>query len=164
MTPVIVAGVFYLAVVALCLARPHAGRLFVGVFFWVMALGVHGYFIIANPQSYVDFAHSAYLALYRDLAGPLVELSPRGFGLLCLVFELAVGTLILGKGRAVRFGLLAGIAFLLAITPLGKEELINPLLAAGLASLLSQRYPRSLPELLRARLGSRPGTRAPAEI
>ena len=151
MAPLVMTGIFYLALTALCLIRPNAGRVFVGAFFWVMALGVHGYFIIANPQSYVDFAHNAYLGFYRDLASPVVELSPRGFGVLMLGFEVAVGALILNKRRAVKLGLLAGIVFLLGITPL-KYTQVNPILAVGLAYLLTKDFRQSLPELLRDRL------------
>jgi chromate transport protein ChrA len=83
-----------------------------------------------------------------------VEFSPRGFGLLCLVFELVVGTLILSKGRAVKLGLLAGIVFLLGITPL-KYTQANPIMAAGLAYLLTRDFTQSLPDLLRDRLEQR---------
>lgn len=151
MAPVIIAGVFYIAVAFYCLARPVDGRIFVGLFFWVMALGIHGYIILFNPQSYVDFAHSAHFGFYRDLASPVVEFSPRGFGLLCLIFEATVGALILSKGRPVKLGLLAGIVFLLAITPLGKEELVNPILALALATLLVRDFDESLADLLRQR-------------
>ncbi len=162
MAPILVSGVFYLAFALLCMARPAVGRVVVGVFFWIMALGVHGYFIVANPQSYVDFAHSAYFPLYRDLAAPVVEFSPRGFGLLLLAFEVAVGTLILSRGRGVRLGLLAGIAFLLAITPLGSEELPNPILALAMASLLTRPFDQSLPDMLRQRLARPRQPRLPA--
>lgn len=162
MTPIVLSALFYLALALLCLLRPNTGRLFVGIFFWIMALGVHGYFIVANPQSYVDFVHSAYFGIYRDLGNPIIEFSPRGFGLFMLVFEIAVGTLILSKERAVKLGLVAGITFLLAITPLGKEELINPILAAALAFLLTKNFAQSLPELLRDRLAHRHRPRVPA--
>lgn len=161
MTPLVVTGSLYLAVALLCVLRPSAGRIFAGLFFWVMAVGVHGYFILANPQSYVDFAHDAYLGFYRDLASPVVEFSPRGFGLLCLVFELAVGTLILSKGRAVNLGLLAGIVFVLGITPLQYTQ-ANPIMAAGLAYLLTRDFTQSLPDLLRDRLEHRRSPRVSA--
>lgn len=156
-----ITGAFYLAVALLCLARPQTGRIVVGYFFWIMALGVHGYFILANPQSYVDFAHDAYVGFYRDLVSSVVEFSPRGFGLLCLVFELAVGTLILSKGQAVKVGLQAGIISLLGITPLKYTE-VNPILAAGLVYLLTKDFTQSLPARRRNSRDHRQPPRVPA--
>ncbi len=145
MIPLLVTGSFYLVVAAVCLARPRIGRVVVGIFFWIMALAVHGYFVLANPRSYVDFAHDAYLGFYSSLASPVVEFSPRGFGLVCLLFELVVGALILSKGRYVKVGLVAGIVFLLGITPLRYTQM-NPILAAGMAYLLTQNFTQSLLE------------------
>ncbi|HEX7104185.1 MAG TPA: hypothetical protein VF201_16185 [Nitrolancea sp.] len=83
-----ITGAFYLAVALLCLARPQTGCTVVGYFFWIIALGVHGYFILANPQSYVDFAHDAYVGFYRDLVRPAVEFSRRG--LACFIWYLSL--------------------------------------------------------------------------
>lgn len=53
-----------------------------------------------------------------------------------------VGLLILSHGRRVKLGLLGAIVFLLVITPLGVWTLPNPLMALGLARLLTKDYPR----------------------
>jgi len=39
--PIIVSTIFVLAVVVLCLAKPNAGQIFLGLFFLVMAIGVN---------------------------------------------------------------------------------------------------------------------------
>ena len=39
--PIIVSKIFVLAVVVLCLAKPNTGRIFRGLFFLVMAIGVN---------------------------------------------------------------------------------------------------------------------------
>jgi hypothetical protein len=44
----------------------------------------------------------------------------------------------------VKLGLLAGILFLIGIMPLGKEEWPDPILAAGLAYLMTREYPASV--------------------
>jgi hypothetical protein len=54
----------------------------------------------------------------------------------------------LGKGRQAKWGLLGGIAFLLAITPLGVWTLGNPIMALALAYLLTKEYDRSLLQML----------------
>ena len=49
-------GAFTVAVTAFCVWRPQAARTFVGLFFGVIGLGIHGALIATNPQRYVDFA------------------------------------------------------------------------------------------------------------
>jgi hypothetical protein len=133
MEPIVITSVFYLAVATLCLVRRNAGRIFAGLFFLSMALGVNGDFVIARPQGYLDFADAAMIPQFRDLAIFVVELSPRGFGTLLLLFEVAVGLLILGRGRQVELGLAAAIISLLAISPLMTRTLPNVIFAAALA-------------------------------
>ncbi|MDP3966745.1 MAG: hypothetical protein Q8Q02_00570 [Nocardioides sp.] len=105
-------GAFTTGVAAFCVWRPQAARIFVGLFFVAMALGVHG--------------------------------------------GLIATALILGRGRAVTWGLLAAIVFLLGITPLGLEELPNVVLAAGLAFLLTQDFPTDLWTMVRRHRRPRP--------
>ena len=155
MAPMLIWLAFVTVVALLCVLRPGAGRIFVGLFFWLMAIGVNLRLAITNPQSFVDFVNGAYLGLYRDWFAPIVAWSPRLFALATAGFELVVGGLILGRGRAVKVGLAGAILFLLGITPLGKEELPNPVLAAGLAYLLNRTFDRTAREVLRTVIGSR---------
>jgi hypothetical protein len=93
-------GGFTVAVTRWCVWRPQPARIFIGLFFAAMGLGIQGGLTLADPQSYVD-----------------------------------VGALV----------------FLLAITPLGLEEVPNVVLAAGLAFLLTQEFPADLWTMLRRR-------------
>lgn len=52
-------SVFVLGVVLLCFLRPNAGRVFLGLFFVVMALGVNGSFTFGNPEAYLDYVEGA---------------------------------------------------------------------------------------------------------
>jgi hypothetical protein len=134
-------------------------RTVVGLFFVLMAVGVHGSTVLTDPSTYLTFANGALVPLYRDVAVAIVAVNPVAFGLAMLTFELAVAALILSHGRAVRLGLWAGVGFLLAITPLGVEELPNPILAVGLAVLATRDYPNSalseVRDALRRRLPKR---------
>lgn len=85
--PIIVSSVFALFVIALCLIKPNAGRIFLGLFFLLMALGVNGSFTLTNPQAYLDYAQGALIPLYRDLAVRVVGLNPLLFGLLLMSGE-----------------------------------------------------------------------------
>ena len=142
-------GAFTVAVAAFCVWRPQPARIFVGLFFGVMGLGVHGAFIATNPDMYVDFAADAPWGIYRDLGTSLTEPNPLAFGIFMLIFETVTAALILSRGRAVTWGLIGAIVFLVGITPLGLEEVPNLVLAAGMAFLLTQEYPTDVVTMLR---------------
>jgi hypothetical protein len=78
--------VFVLAVVILCFIKPNAGRIFLGFFFLVMAIGVNGSFTFTNPQAYVEYASGALFPLYQELALSIVKLNPVLFGMPLMVF------------------------------------------------------------------------------
>ena len=153
--PIIVSSVFVLAVVALCLSKPNAGRIFLGLFFLAMALGVNGFFTFSNPQGYLDYAGDALIPLYRDVALAIVELSPVGFGLLLMAFEIAMGLLLLHKHRSVKYGLIGTMLFLVGIAPLSFLQFPWLGLLIGQAYLLTKDFETSFLEALRARLRSR---------
>ena len=92
------------AFAALCMTRPQAGRIAVGLFFLAMALGVNGAILLVDPQVFVTFAGQAYLPLYREVALRVATPNPALFGLAVMAFELAVATCALQKGRAVTVG------------------------------------------------------------
>ena len=142
-------GAFTVGLAAFCVWRPQPARIFVGLFFGAMGLGIHGALIATNPQSYVDFAANAPWALYRDIGTSLTEPNPLAFGIFMLTFETITAALILSRGRLVTWGLLAAIVFLVGITPLGLEEVPNLVLAAGMAFLLTQDFPTDVWAMLR---------------
>ena len=67
-TPIIISSGFVLAVVLLCFFKPNAGRIFLGFFFLLMAIGVNGPFTFTNPQGFVEYASGALIPFYRDIA------------------------------------------------------------------------------------------------
>jgi hypothetical protein len=153
-------GAFTVGVAAFCVWRPQAARIFIGLFFVAMGLGIHGGFILANPQSYVDFAAKAPWAIYRDMGLALTEPNPLAFGIFMLTFELITAALILSRGRYVTWGLLGAILFLIGITPLGLEEVPNVILAAGIAFLLTKDFPTDVLTMLRRHRRHQPTTAA----
>jgi hypothetical protein len=142
-------GAFTVGLAAFCVWRPQPARIFVGLFFGAMGLGIHGALIATNPQSYVDFAADAPWPIYRDLGTWLTEPNPLAFGIFMLTFEAITAALILSRGRLVKGGLLAAIVFLVGITPLGLEEVPNLVLAAAMAFLLTQDFPTDVWTMLR---------------
>lgn len=148
---------FCLLVFVLCLEKPGAGRIFMGIFFLVMAIGVNVVTVFVNPNSYIGLGANSFIPLYRWVFTNLIVLAPPLFVLPVAAFEIAIGLLMLSKGRYVKWGLIGGIVFLIGITPLGVWTLANPVMAAAVAYLLTKEYDRSLLEILR--WAFRPGRR-----
>jgi hypothetical protein len=150
--PIIVSSAFVFALVILCLMKPNAGRIFLGLFFLVMAIGVNGSFMLTNPQSYVEYASGALIPLYRDIALTVVELNPVLFGLLLMAFEIAMGLLVLHKHRSVKAGLIGTMVFVAGIAPLSIVQMPWLGLIIGEAYLLTQEFDTTFLETIRSKL------------
>jgi hypothetical protein len=154
--PIIISSVFVLGVAILCTLKPNTGRIFLGFFYLVMAIGVNGYFTFGNPQGYVDYASEALIPMYRSIAVTVVEFNPVLFGILLMAFEIAMGLLLLYKGFAVKIGLLGTILFLVGIAPLSVLQFPWLGLIIAQAYLLTKEFKNTFFDTVRARLGSRP--------
>jgi hypothetical protein len=119
-----------------------------------MAIGVNVVTVFVDPNSYIGLGADSYIPLYRWVFINLVALAPPVFVLPVAAFESAIALLMLSKGRYVKWGLIGGIVFLIAITPLGIWTLGNPIMALALAYLLTKEYDRTFLEMLHLR--SRP--------
>ena len=100
---------------------------------------------------------SPLLGLYAWAFSTVVAISPITLGVLLAAYELTLGACMIIGGRPARWGLLAGIAFLVASTPLSTWTLPNLILAGALAVIL-WREPE--PALLRGRRSVTTLTRA----
>ncbi len=130
----------------LSLWRPNLARVVLGVFFIVMALGVNVAFVLVDPDGFVRLGTDApLLAPYEWIFEHVVGRAPTVLGLLVAAFEITVGLLMLIGGRRVSWGLIGGMVFLVAITPLGPWTLPNLIMAAALGVVLRSRRvaPRS---------------------
>ena len=153
--PIIVSSIFILAVVILCIVKPNAGRIFLGLFFLLMALGVNGSFTFTNPQAYGDYASGALIPFYKDIALMVVELNPVLFGILLMAFEVAMGVLLLHKGKSVRIGLIGTMVFLIGIAPLSFVQLPWLGLLIGQGYLLKKEFDSTIVETIQSKLRSR---------
>jgi hypothetical protein len=141
--------VFCLLVLILCLLKPGAGRIFLGLFFLVMAIGVNVVLVLVTPDLFVGLGTDApVVPLYRWFFENVVALAPPLFGLLAAAYEVTIALMMLSKGRYAKWGLIGGIVFLIGITPLGVWTLANPIMALALALLLRKDYERSFVEML----------------
>jgi hypothetical protein len=134
MQQLIVSALFSSLVLILCVLRPNAGRVFLGLFFMVMAIGVNVVLVVIDPDLFVGLGtNDAIVPLYRWFFENVVALAPPLFGLLAAAYEVAIALLMLSKGRYAKWGLIGGIVFLIGITPVGVWTLANPLLALAMA-------------------------------
>jgi len=137
------------AILVAAFLRPHGTRIFLGLFFIAMGLGVNLVLLVANPGSFVALGSHSFVPFYRWVFENLVTQYPALMIGPVIVFEVAVGFLILSRGTAARVGLIAAIAFLLAVTPLNAECLPNPILALALAVLFRRPWETGVWEAVR---------------
>lgn len=153
--PILISSVFILLVIILCFAKPDAGRIFLGLFFLAMAIGVNGFFTFVNPQAYTEYANGALIPIYREIALYVVTLNPFIFGLLLMVYEILMGLLLLQKNSMVKIGLLGTISFLIAIAPLSFLQIPWLCLVIGEAYLLKKEFHSSFLQIILSKLGKR---------
>lgn len=146
--PLIISSLFVLAVVILCFLKPNAGRIFLGFFFLIMAFGVNGTFILTNPQGYVDYLGTSLLPLYRDLSRVTVALNPVPYGVLLMLFEIAMGLLILSRQRYIKIGLIGTMIFVIGLAPVSIMQIPWLGLLVGQGYLLSKEFDQTFLELV----------------
>ena len=140
---------FVLVVMILCYVKPNIGRIFLGLFYLVMALGVNTVLAFTNPQSIVQMGEGSLLKLYRIFFSNVVSLAPIPFILFVAIFEITMGLLILNKHQKVKLGLIGTTVFLCLITPFGYIQL--PWLGIALIQLylLSKDFDKTLFEIIK---------------
>jgi len=107
MQQLITSAVLSLLVLILCVLRPNAGRIFLGLFFLVMAIGVNVVLVFVAPDQFVALGtNDAIVPLYRWFFENVVALAPPLFGSLAAAYEVAIALLMLSKRRHAKWGLI----------------------------------------------------------
>lgn len=114
---------FVLSVMLLCYVKPNIGRIFLGFFYLIMAIGINTVLAFTNPQSIVQMGEGSLIGFYRNFFSNVISLAPIPFILLVAVFEITMGLLILNKHQKVKLGLIGTTIFLCLITPFGYIQL-----------------------------------------
>ena len=110
---------FVLIVIILCIVKPNIGRIFLGIFYLIMAIGINIVNAITNPQSTVQMGEASLLDFYKTIFSDIVAKAPVFFILLIALFQMTMGLLILNKHKNVKLGLIGTTIFLILITPFG---------------------------------------------
>lgn len=139
---------FVLIVIILCIAKPNIGRIFLGIFYLVMAIGINMVNAITNPQSTVQMGESSLLDFYKTIFSDIVAKAPVFFILLIALFQITMGLLILNKHKNVKIGLIGTSIFLLFITPFGYIQIPWLGIAAIQLYLLRRDFDKTFIEII----------------
>ncbi len=139
---------FVLVVMILSFVKPNIGRIFLGFFYLIMALGVNTMLAFTNPQSIVQMGEGSLIEYYRIFFSDVVSLAPVPFILVVAIFEITMGLLILNKQKKVKLGLIGTTIFLFTITPFGFIQL--PWLGIALIQLylMSKDFDKTFVEII----------------
>ena len=161
--PILVGVVFSLVVILLSFIRPNAGRIFLGFFFIAMGIGVNLGFILTQPTFVYDYGVEAWLPLYRTLTESVIGLSPIGFAIFLIIFEVTMGIFLLSKKTLVKIGLIGTMAFVLVLMPITPEQFAWAGPVAANIYLLTKTFDRDVITMIGDRAGRKKSGQPPQE-
>lgn len=124
---------------------PEVDRLFLVLWYIPLGITLHGLAAISgDPNAYQYFADNALLPVYQTLFRAVVPLNVSLFATSFAVTELILGLLLMGKGSAVRIGLLVSAVFQILLIPTSPIGIINVLLAIMALLLVQHEFERPL--------------------
>jgi hypothetical protein len=138
--PIVVGAVYSLFVIVLSLLKPNAGRIFLGFFFVAMGVGVNVAFLLTQPSFVADYGREAWLPLYRTLTETIIAPQPKIFGILLILFEVAMGLFLLSRGIWVKVGLIGTMIFVLALVPIHVTQIVWAVSVAANVYLLTKNF------------------------
>lgn len=139
---------FVLGVVVLSVLKPNAGRIFLGIFYLIMAIGVNAINAFTNPHSTVQMGEESLIPIYRSFFSDVVSAAPALFILIVALFQISFGMMILHKCKNVKLGLLGASIFLVFITPFGVIQLPWLGIAAIQIYLMRKDFDRTFLEIV----------------
>lgn len=137
--PYTVTHVVTLLLLFVCYKWPKTGKVAWGVIFILAGL-FNVYTGMTNPQAYVEYGEGAVKLYQKFIYGPFSSYTTLFISLIA-AGQITVGIFLLLKKKFFLWGILGGITFLLAISPLGVGSAFpSTLLMAGSLVLLYFRY------------------------
>lgn len=64
---------FVVIVIILCIVKPNIGRIFLGVFYLIMAIGINFVNAITNPQTTIQMGEASLFCVYREFFSVVVS-------------------------------------------------------------------------------------------
>lgn len=151
--PIVVGVVYSLFVIVLSLFRPNAGRIFFGIFFVAMGIGVNVTFLLTQPDFVLNYGRESWLPLYRTLTESVIAPSPAAFGILLILFEVAMGLFLLSRGVWVKVGLIGTTIFVLALVPIHVAQIAWAGSVVANVYLLTKSFDTAFMTMIRERFG-----------
>lgn len=139
---------FVLIVIILCVLKPNIGRIFLGIFYLIMAIGINMVNAITDPHSTVQMGEASLLDFYKTIFSEVIAKAPVLYILLIALFQISMGLLILNKHRNVKLGLIGTTIFLILITPFGYIQIPWLGIAAVQLYLLRKDFDKTLIEII----------------
>jgi hypothetical protein len=115
--PYIVTHVLILGLLIVCLKWPKAGKAVWGIVF-ILAAAFNAYTATTNPQAYLGYGDHA-IGFYKNFINGIFSSHTALFVYLIAFGQLVVGILLLMKKKLFLLGILGGIIFFVAISPMG---------------------------------------------
>ena len=116
--PILITHIFALLLIFICYKWPKIGKVIWAVLF--IAAGIFNiYSVTSDPQQYVDTYGQHAIPLYQKLIFGLFSANTILFVAMIAVGQILVGLLLFKKKTLFKLGVLGGILFLVAISPLG---------------------------------------------
>lgn len=109
-----------------------------------MALGVNGYNLLTATEAFVTIGSESFLEIYQWWFRDVVSRAPTFFGVVVVVYELLIATLMLMRGDAARTGVIGTMLFLMLTSPMNLATLPNVVLAIALVPLMSKGLERGV--------------------
>ena len=119
LVPYILSNVFSVFLIFVCFKWPKAGKIVWSLIF--IAAGIFNIFtVFANPRLYVQaYGPSAVLPFYQDFIFGVFSRNTAVFVTLIACGQILAGVLLLLRKPLFRLGIIGGVVFLIAISPLG---------------------------------------------
>lgn len=149
--PIITGLLFSLFLIIFSWKKPNGARIFLGIFFIIMGLGINVPFLLIKPNFIAEYGQGAWFPLYRTLTDLIIKPYPYLFGILLICFEITMGVLLLGKKKSVKIGLIGTMLFIIMLSPLYKSQLAWTISIIGHIFLLKKEFNTSFIELIRKR-------------
>lgn len=117
--PYIISNIIGLILIFICYRWFKAGRIVYGLIF--LAAGIFNFYTAGkSPETYVEiYGSTALFSFYRDFIYGIFSQHTRLFVRLIAMGQITVGILLFTRKIYFRMGIVGGIIFLLAISPLG---------------------------------------------
>ncbi len=153
LTPYVISNFVAVVSVALALRWPTVARVLLSIIFIASAF-LNAYVALDDPEIYLGYEELTPSELYRSLIVGPFSAHPGRYVLLIALGQLYIGLFTCHKGRMMKWAMIGGIIFLLAIAPLGIGSAFpcTVIIAATYGILLRKKVDVSIYELVGRRV------------